>query len=106
MRAGRHGTTKSRSVQRGFSAGARRAVPVIDMVDPDQLVTIEVGDGALVADDLKDELGRELGIDRADDEEFRASGEILRLRDRFRWHLEHDAEDEAQGHPHRRRGSV
>lgn len=54
--------------------------------------------------DVVDEIGRALGVEHPDGEEFVASSEILGRRDRFRWHLERDAEDEAEGHPHRRRG--
>lgn len=56
--------------------------------------------------DVVDELAHALGVEQPDEEEFHSSGEILRERDRFRWHLERDAEDEAEGRPHHRRGAV
>lgn len=56
--------------------------------------------------DVVDEIGRAVGIEIGDEEELRTSDEILRDRDRFRWHLESDAEDEAEGRLHRRRGAV
>jgi hypothetical protein len=55
--------------------------------------------------DVVDEIGRALGVEIPDEEEFRTTTEILDDRDRFRWHLERDAEDEADGHPHHRRGT-
>jgi hypothetical protein len=67
-----------------------------------------VGGSAPTPDqDVVDEIARALGVERSDEEEFRTSDEILRARDRFRWHLERDAEDRATGRsPHRRRGVV
>jgi hypothetical protein len=56
--------------------------------------------------DVVDEIGRALGVEQPDEEEFVPTSEILARRDRFRWHLERDAEDEAAGHPHRRRGAI
>jgi hypothetical protein len=56
--------------------------------------------------DVVDEIGRALGVEQDDEAEFRTTDEILHARDRFRWHLERDAEDEARGRPHRRRGSI
>jgi hypothetical protein len=56
--------------------------------------------------DVVDEIGRALGVEQPDEGEFLPSSEILRQRDRYRWHLERDAEDEAEGRPHRRRGAV
>jgi hypothetical protein len=56
--------------------------------------------------DVVDEIGRAVGIEFGDDEELRMSDDILRDRDRFRWHLERDAEDEAEGRHHHRRGAV
>ena len=56
--------------------------------------------------DVVDEIGRAVGIEIADEDELRMSDEILRDRDRFRWHLESDAADEAEGRHHRRRGAV
>ena len=67
-----------------------------------------VGGSAPTPDqDIVDELGRALGVERPDEEEFHTSDEILRARDRFRWHLERDAEDRVAGRPaHHRRGMV
>jgi hypothetical protein len=42
--------------------------------------------------DTVDEIGAALGIERAPEEEVVTSEDILRRRDRFRWHLERDAE--------------
>jgi hypothetical protein len=42
--------------------------------------------------DVVDEIGRALGVEQAADAEVRTSEEILRARDRFRWHLERNAE--------------
>ena len=43
--------------------------------------------------DIVDELGRALGVEQDLDAEVRTSGEILRARDRLRWHLEEEQED-------------
>jgi hypothetical protein len=43
--------------------------------------------------DVVDEIGRALGVEQASDAEVRTSEEILRERDRFRWHLERKAAD-------------
>jgi hypothetical protein len=43
--------------------------------------------------DVVDEIGRALGVEQDTDAEFVPSEEILRRRDRFRWHLEREAED-------------
>ena len=56
--------------------------------------------------DVVDEIGRALGVEQPDEGEFLPSSEILSQRDRYRWHLERDAEDEAEGRTHRRRGPV
>jgi len=57
--------------------------------------------------DVVDEIGRALGVEQASDAEVRTSAEILRARDRFRWHLEREAADAEEGRPpHRRRGGV
>ena len=56
--------------------------------------------------DMVDEIGRAVGLELPDEEELRMSDEILHDRDRFRWHLECDAEDEAEGRHHRRRGAI
>ena len=50
--------------------------------------------------DVVDEIGRALGVEQEADAEVRTSAEILRDRDRFRWHLERDAEE---GRPPRSR---
>lgn len=42
-------------------------------------------------EDVVEELGEALGIAQAPDAELVTSGEILRARDRHRWHLERDA---------------
>jgi len=55
--------------------------------------------------DVVDEIGRALGVEQPSDAEVRTSEEILRERDRFRWHLEREAADVEEGRPpHRRRG--
>jgi hypothetical protein len=41
--------------------------------------------------DVVDEIGRALGVEQAADAEFVPTEEILRRRDRLRWHLERDA---------------
>ncbi|HXF96278.1 MAG TPA: DUF6335 family protein [Gemmatimonadales bacterium] len=41
--------------------------------------------------DVVDEIGRALGVEQPADAEFVPSEEILRRRDRLRWHLERDA---------------
>ena len=56
--------------------------------------------------DVVDEIARALGVEQADETALTTSAEMLQARDRFRWHLERDAEDEASGRPHRRRGVV
>jgi hypothetical protein len=52
--------------------------------------------------DLVDEIGRALGVEQPADGPVRASEEILRARDRLRWHLERDAADVEEGRDHRR----
>jgi hypothetical protein len=53
-----------------------------------------------------DEIGHALGVEQASDAEVRTSDEILRNRDRFRWHLEREAADAEEGRPpHPRRGT-
>jgi len=42
--------------------------------------------------DVVDEIGRALGVEQEPEAEVGTSEEILRRRDRFRWHLERDAE--------------
>lgn len=64
-----------------------------------------VGGSAPTPDqDVVDEIGRALGVEQPTDAEVRTSDEILRERDRFRWHLEREAADVEEGRPpHRRR---
>jgi Family of unknown function (DUF6335) len=47
--------------------------------------------------DVVDEIGRALGVEQDADAPVRASDEILRARDRLRWHLERDAADAEEG---------
>jgi hypothetical protein len=42
--------------------------------------------------DVVDEIGRALGVEQESEAEVTTSDEILRRRDRFRWHLDRDAE--------------
>jgi hypothetical protein len=42
--------------------------------------------------DVVDEIGRALGVEQESEAEVTTSAEILRRRDRLRWHLERDAE--------------
>jgi len=57
--------------------------------------------------DVVDEIGEALGVEQPPDGEVHTSDEILRRRDRLRWHLERDAADEADGRPaHHRRGAI
>lgn len=44
-----------------------------------------------------DEIGRALGVEQDDEAPVRASDEILRQRDRLRWHLERDAANADEG---------
>ena len=53
--------------------------------------------------DIVDELGRALGVEQASDAPVRTSEEILRERDRFRWHLERKAADADEGRTRARR---
>jgi hypothetical protein len=55
--------------------------------------------------DVVDEIGRALGVEQPADAEVRMSDEILRRRDRFRWHLERDAADAEEGRARMRRAS-
>ncbi|MBI2162483.1 MAG: hypothetical protein HYU25_19285 [Candidatus Rokubacteria bacterium] len=52
--------------------------------------------------DVVDEIGRALGVEQESDAEVRTSDEILRFRDRLRWHLERDAADAEEGRARRR----
>jgi hypothetical protein len=52
--------------------------------------------------DVVDEIGRALGVSQDLDAPVTTSDEILRRRDRFRWHLERDAADAEDGRPRRR----
>lgn len=57
--------------------------------------------------DVVDEIGEALGVQQPSDGEVHTSDEILRRRDRLRWHLERDAADEDEGRPaHHRRGAI
>jgi hypothetical protein len=47
--------------------------------------------------DVVDEIGRALGVEQPPAAEVRTSNEILRERDRLRWHLEREAADREQG---------
>jgi Family of unknown function (DUF6335) len=53
--------------------------------------------------DIVDEIGRALGVEHDADAPVHTSDEILRTRDRLRWHLERDAADAAEGRARRRR---
>lgn len=55
--------------------------------------------------DVVDEIGRALGVEQSADAEVRTSDEMLRRRDRFRWHLERDAADAEEGRTRTRRAS-
>lgn len=56
--------------------------------------------------DVVDEIGHALGVEQASEDQVRTSEEILRNRDRFRWHLEREAADSEEGRPPRpRRGT-
>ena len=62
-----------------------------------------VGGSAATPDqDIVDEIGRALGVEQESDAEVRTSDEILKFRDRFRWHLERDAADAEEGRARRR----
>lgn len=67
--------------------------------------TGEEGVGGSVAtpdQDVVDEIGRALGVEQEADAPVRMSDEILKARDRLRWHLERDAADEEEGRSRRR----
>ena len=53
--------------------------------------------------DVVDEIGRALGVEQAADAPVRSSEEVLRARDRLRWHLERDAADAEEGRRRRRK---
>jgi len=53
--------------------------------------------------DVVDEIGRALGVEQAAAAPVHTSDEILRARDRLRWHLERDAADAAEGRARRKR---
>ena len=53
--------------------------------------------------DVVDELGRALGVEQESDAPVRTSDEILRARDRLRWHLERNAADAEEGRTRARR---
>lgn len=82
-------------------------------VDADWIGAYASGDeavGGSVAtpdQDVVDELGRALGVEQPADAEVWTSDEMLRRRDRLRWHLEREAADRDEGRPaHRHRGAV
>ncbi len=91
-------------------AGHRETGPALSGgdVDADWQRAHDSGDeavGGSVAtpdQDVVDEIGRALGVEQESDAEVRTSDEILRRRDRFRWHLERDAADADEGRPRRR----
>jgi hypothetical protein len=78
-------------------------------VDADWLAAYSSGEesvGGSVAtpdQDIVDELGRALGVEQEIDAPVRVSDEILRARDRLRWHLERDAADADEGRSRRRK---
>jgi Family of unknown function (DUF6335) len=53
--------------------------------------------------DVVDKIARALGVEQAADASVHTSDEILRARDRLRWHLERDAADAAEGRARRKR---
>jgi hypothetical protein len=53
--------------------------------------------------DVVDEIGRALGVEQEAEAPVQASDEILRRRDRLRWHLERDAADADEGRSRRRK---
>jgi hypothetical protein len=55
--------------------------------------------------DVVDEIGRALGVEQDADAPVQTSDEILRARDRLRWHLERDAADDDEGRTRRRKRS-
>jgi hypothetical protein len=55
--------------------------------------------------DVVDEIGRALGVEQEDEAELTTSVEMLRRRDRLRWHLEHDAELRARQEDEQRDGA-
>lgn len=91
-------------------AGHPEASPVLTGGDPDAdwVRAYSSGDeavGGSVAtpdQDVVDELGRALGVEQEPDAPVRMSDEILRARDRLRWHLERDAADADEGRARRR----
>jgi len=54
----------------------------------------ETAGGSVAApdQDVVDEIGRALGVEQESEAELTTSTEMLRRRDRFRWHLEYNAE--------------
>jgi hypothetical protein len=95
-----------------YAEGERTHVLTGGDVDADATSAESTGEeavGGSVAtpdQDVVDEIGRALGVEQPDEEEFHPSSEILDQRDRYRWHLERDAADAAEGRRHRRRGAV
>ena len=52
--------------------------------------------------DVVDEIGRALGVEQEADAPVTTSDEMLKARDRFRWHLERKAADDEEERPQRR----
>ena len=63
-----------------------------------------VGSVATPDQDIVDEIGRALGVEQEIDAPVRSSDEILRARDRLRWHLERDAADVEEGRSRKGKG--
>ena len=61
------------------------------------------GSDATPDQDVVDEIGRALGVEQPADAPVETSDEILRRRDRLRWHLERDAADAEEGRATARR---
>jgi hypothetical protein len=72
-------------------------------VDADWMAAYSSGEesvGGSVAtpdQDVVDEIGRALGVEQEADAPVQTSDEILRTRDRLRWHLERNAADADEG---------
>ncbi len=98
------GTGEDREAPMPAPAGRRGTGPLLTGgdVDADWSRADSVGEeavGGSVAtpdQDVVDEIGRALGVEQPSDAEVVSSDEILHRRDRFRWHLERDAETRAR----------
>ena len=82
-------------------------------VDADWVGAYAAGDEAVGGSvstpdqDVVDEIGHALGVEQPSDGEVLGSEEILRRRDRLRWHLEREAADREEGRPvHPKRGAI